>query len=189
MDSVLLGNSQSGWREFAKSWRPRPNSGSLVKDALFVLFVVFLQTTIFPSVLGSFGNFDLVTPLIVVTAVRQKPLQVTLIAMLGAFALETKSAVPAGIYLCSYWIMINAFFQIRPALSWRYRTPWIASYALSVVWIGLFETFVLIFLHDTWSFSTSYIFQELVKLILALGVGMYFSKEWMRIDAEEPVPQ
>lgn len=189
MDSVLRRDPYRNWKELASSWKLRPNSGSLVKDLIFVLVIVFLQTTLIPTLLGTMGMIDLLTPWLVVSAIRQRPLQATLIAMVGAFAMETKLAVPAGIYLCSYWIMINVFFQIRPALSWRYRTPWLVSYAASALWIILFEIFVLMFLHETWIFSTNYVFQEIFKLAFAVGFGLYLSREWMRIDAEEPVPQ
>ncbi len=189
MDSLLRRNGWSLWKDQLRGLRPRPNTGSLPKDIAFVLVILFIQTTVLPTVLGSAGVFDFITPWLVVSAVRQRPLQVTVLAMIAAFSLETKLAVPAGIYLCSYWIMINIFFQIRPALSWRYRTPWAVSYAVSSLWIILFETFVLIFLHDTWSVTPSFIIQQALKLLVAVGFGMYLSREWMRIDAEEPVPQ
>lgn len=186
---LLRRDPWSIWKGQMKGWRPRPNTGSLPKDLAFVLVIVFVQTTVLPTILGAGGIFDLITPWIVVSAVRQRPLLATILAMVAAFSLETKLAVPRGIYLCSYWIMINIFFQIRPALSWRYRTPWIVSYALASLWIVLFETFVLSFLHDTWSFTPSFILQQALKLIVATGFGMILSREWMRIDAEEPVPQ
>ena len=189
MDSLLRRNGWSIWKSYLKSWRPHPNSGSLPKDIAFVLVIAFIQTTVLPTLLGTAGVFDLITPWLVVSAVRQRPLQATVLAMIAAFALETKLAVPAGIYLCSYWILMNIFFQIRPALSWRYRTPWMVSYALSSLWIVLFETFVLSFLHDTWTLTPSFVVQEAVKLVVAMGFGMFLSREWMRIDAEEPVPQ
>jgi len=181
-----------GWSLFKDQlWglKPRPNTGSVAKDIAFVLVILFFQTTFFPTILGSAGVLDFITPWLVVTAIRQKPLQATILAMVAAFGLETKLAVPAGIYLCSYWIMINIFFQIRPALSWRYRTPWAVSYLLASLWIILFETSVLVFLHETWSVTPSFVLQQAVKLIVAVGFGMYLSREWMRIDAEEPVPQ
>lgn len=189
MESALRRDPYRPYKDFARGWKPRPNTGTLAKDLVFVLLIVFIQTTLFPTLLGSLGMLDLLTPWLVVTAIRQQPLQATLIAMLGAFALETKLAVPAGLYLCSYFIMINIIFQIRLALSWRYRTPWLASYSLAALWLIVFETFVLVFLHETWSFSAAYVFQEILKLAFAVGFGMYISREWMRIDAEEPVPQ
>lgn len=189
MDSILRRDAFAAWRDFARSWRPRPNTGSFPRDLVFVLLIVFLQSTIFPTLFGSFGIFDFLTPWIVISAVRQHPLQATLLALAGAFALETKLAVPAGIYLCSYWIMINVIFVIRPALSWRYRTPWLASYAIAALWIMLFEISILIFLQENWSISFGFVFQQIVKFLLAVGFGMYLSTEWMRIDAEEPVPQ
>lgn len=189
MDSVLRRDTFASWRDFAHSWRPRPNTGSLLKDLVFVLLVVFIQSTVFPTLLESAGIFDFLTPWIVITAIRQRAFQATLLAMVGAFALETKLAVPAGIYLCSYWIMINTIFQIRLALSWRYRTPWLVSYAAASLWIMLFEVAVLIFIQDNWSFSFGFLFQQIVKILVAVGFGMYLSQEWMRIDAEEPVPE
>ena len=138
MDSLLRRDGWSMWKSQLKGWRVRPNTGSLPKDIAYILFIVFMQTTVLPTLLGSAGVFDFITPWIVVSAVRQRPLQATVLAMITAFTLETKLAVPAGIYLCSYWILINIFFQIRPALSWRYRTPWLASYALASFWIMLF---------------------------------------------------
>lgn len=187
MDSVLRRDGFATYREILHAWRMRPNTGSLPKDVVFVLALVFAQTTIFPTIFGSIGVLDLLTPWLVVSAVRQRPLQATVIALIGAFALETKLAVPAGIYLCSYWIMINVLFQIRPALSWRYRTPWLASYAAAALWVALFEIFVLLG-HETWTFSTAFFFQLIFKLLVAVGFGMFLAREWMRIDAEEPVP-
>ncbi|MBC7532322.1 MAG: hypothetical protein H7318_12145 [Oligoflexus sp.] len=189
MDSLLRRDGWWTWKEALRGWRPRPNTGALPKDIAFVLVIVFFQTTVLPTIFGSGGVFDLITPWIVVSAVRQRPTQATILAMVAAFTLETKLAVPRGIYLCAYWIMINIFFQIRPALSWRYRTPWIVSYVLSALWIVLFETFVLSFLHDTWTFSPSFIVQQALKVFVATMFGMVLSREWMRIDAEEPVPQ
>src|SRR6476469_2436856 len=149
MDSLIRRNGWSVAKGQLSGWRPKPNTGSVPKDIAFVLVIVFIQTTVLPSIFGVGGVFDLITPWLVVTAVRQRPAQATLIAIVAAFTLETKLAVPRGIYLCAYWIMINIFFQIRPALSWRYRTPWMVSYVLSAFWIVLFETFVLSFWHDT----------------------------------------
>ncbi|MBC7658357.1 MAG: hypothetical protein H7249_01465 [Chitinophagaceae bacterium] len=189
MDSLLRRDTWSTVRSLTTGWKLRPNTGSLPKDIIFALIIVFLQTTVIPTLFGSVGVFDLITPWIVVTAVRQRPLQASIIAMVAAYTLETKLAVPAGIYLCSYWILINIFFQIRPALSWRYTTPWLVSYALSTFWIIVFETFVLMFLHENWVFSATFVFQQIAKLIVATGFGLFLSREWMRIDAEEPVPQ
>ncbi len=188
MENLLGQSGLASWRSRLKGWKPKPNSGSLLKDVVFMLAIVFIQTTALPTVFGSVIVFDLVTPWLVVTAVRQKPLQGTIIALVGAFALETKMAVPAGIYLCSYWILVNILFQIRPALSWRYRVPWLASYTIAGLWIILFETFVLSFLHDSWSFSPAFLIRKSVKLVIGIAYGMMLAREWMRIDAEEPVP-
>ncbi|MFY7929682.1 MAG: hypothetical protein ACOVS5_12495 [Oligoflexus sp.] len=170
-------------------WRLRPNTGRFWKDVIFLFIVVFIQTTVGPTLLGKFGFIDLMTPWIVITAIRQRPLQVILLTSLAAFLLETRLAVPAGLYLCAYWILCNILIQIRPALSWRYRTPWFVCYTGSALWILLFESFVLHFLQPGLLTETSYVIHMLIRVLVAAGFGMYLSREWMNIDAEEPVPQ
>ena len=189
MDSLTRSNGWLFTKDRLDAWRIRPNTGSFWKDLLFIFVILFIQTTILPSLIGLPGWYDLITPWLVVSAVRQKPLQATALALAAAFYLETKMAIPAGLYLCSYWIMINIFFQIRPALSWRYRTPWLASHSLALLWIILCEAMVLSALNENPVLTPTYVMQQLVRLLVGTGFGLYLSKEWMRIDAEEPVPQ
>ncbi len=170
-------------------WRPRPNTGQILKDVLFVLWIAFIQTTIFPSLFGVNGYVDLMTPWLVVTCIRQKPLQAMLLASCGALVLETRLAVPAGIYICTYWILCSFLIQIRPALSWRYRLPWLVCYLGATLWVLLFESFVINFLQADLLLKPHYYLQALLRLGVATGFGMYLSREWMNIDAEEPVPQ
>jgi hypothetical protein len=176
-------------RYFLQDWKPRPNTGRFWQDVIFLFFIAFVQTTVGPTLFGKFGYVDLVTPWIVITSIRQRPLQAILLTSIAAFLLETRLAVPAGLYLCAYWILCNLLIQIRPALSWRYRTPWFVCYLASTLWILLFESFVLHFLQPGLLTEVSYVMHMLIRVLVAVGFGMYLSREWMNIDAEEPVPQ
>lgn len=180
------------WSQILRSyqkWIPRPNSGSFIKDLIFLLFIAFVQTTILPHLFGLFGYLDLMTPWLVITFIRQRPLQATILALTGAMILETRLAVPAGLYLCAYWILANVLLLVRPILSWRYKTPWLVSYALASLWILLFELFVINFLQTASLSQPGYIVQQIIRPLVAISFGMYLARNWMTIDAEEPVPQ
>ncbi len=174
---------------WARDWRLRPNSGHLWKDIIFLLCIAFIQMTVLPSLFGSYGYLDLITPWLVVTFICQRPLKALCLASIAAIVLETRLAVPAGLYLCIYWILCSLLIQIRPALSWRYRTPWFVCYVGATLWVLLFESFVINFLQADLLAEPHYFVHALLRLIVATGYGMYLSSEWMNIDAEEPVPQ
>ena len=176
-------------RRTARLWIPRPNTTSLTKNLIFLLLIAFIQTTILPYLFGMFGYLDILTPWLVISFIRQKPLQATFLALVGAIVLETRLAVPAGLYICAYWMLANIIILARPALSWRYKTPWLVSYALAALWIMLFELFVINFLQAASVIQPAFIVQQSIRLLVAVSFGMYLSREWMTIDAEEPVPQ
>ncbi len=176
-------------RRGSKTWRLRPNSGSFAKDLLFLLVICFIQLTILPYLFGSLGYLDLITPWLVITFIRQRHWQATILAVVGAITLETRLAVPAGLYICAYWILANVIILVRPALSWRYKTPWLVSYALAALWVMLFEVFVINFLQTASLTQPFYIAQQIIRFLVTISFGMYLSREWMTIDAEEPVPQ
>jgi hypothetical protein len=59
----------------------------------------------------------------------------------------------------------------------------------AALWVILFESFVINFLQTELLAEPHYIFHAILRILLATLAGMYFSREWMNIDAEEPVPQ
>jgi len=189
MDILERRDAFTRMRRNLRKWRLKPNTGSLSKDLVFLLIIGFVQITILPYLFGSLGYVDLITPWLVITFIRQKSLQGHILALVGALILETRLAVPAGLYICAYWILANVIFLVRPALSWRYKTPWLVSYALASLWVILFEVFVINFLQTASLHQPAYIAQQVVRFLVTISFGMYLSREWMTIDAEEPVPQ
>jgi hypothetical protein len=166
----------------------RPNTGRFWQDALFVLAVTAIQIAIAPSLTGRYFHIDALTPWLVITCVRQRPLQATMLVALAAFALETRSAAPRGLYLCSYWIMANIIITIRPTFSWRHHVPWYVTYVAATVFIIAFESFVYGFTARIDELGMVYWLRQLVRLGISAGFGMILAREWLSIDAEEPVP-
>lgn len=168
--------------------KPRPNTGRLWHDVLFLLLMTVIQVFILPALLGSHLKIDLITPWLAITFIRQPMWTATILAAVGALALETHSSVPAGLYLCAYWIMANVILYARPTLSWRHRVPWLVTYGASATWIILFETFVIAFTVGLSELGLFYWLLQLVRFGIAVGFGMILCREWLAFQAEEPVP-
>ncbi len=168
---------------------PRPHTGALWKDIAFLLVIVFLQTTVIPRILIDEVQFDLLTPWLVILSIRQQWPSATLLAVLAALSLETRSSAPAGLYLCIYWIMVNIIIQVRAALSWRHQVPWLITYLLASLWVNLFETFVIFLSNGNSHMTWSYWVTIGCRIVSAVTFGMILCREWHSIDAEEPVPE
>ena len=169
--------------------KPRPNTGKLWQDILFLIVVVMVQVSLIPSLFGSYIKVDFVTPWLAISFVRQKGLQGTLLLVVAALAIETHSSIPSGLYLCVYWIMANIIMQVRPTLSWRHQIPWLVMFAVSAIWVVIFEAFVIAFIRGIAELDLLYWFLQLIRVGLATGFGMLLCREWLEFDAEEPVPQ
>lgn len=168
---------------------PRPHTGTLWKDIVFLLMIAFFQTTFIPSIFGDFIRVDLLTPWLVMTAIRQQWPSATLLAIIAALCLETRTSTPAGLYLCSYWIMTNIIIQVRAALSWRHQVPWFITYLMASLWVNLFETFVIFLSNGNTFMNWQYWVAVSCRTVTAVAFGMYLCREWHSIDAEEPIPE
>ncbi len=169
--------------------RPRPNTGFLYKDILFLLIISFLQNTILPTFLVLDFTIDLITPWLVITAVRQRFPQVTLLTFVATLTIEMRNTVPAGMYIVTYWIAINIIMQVRAALSWRHKVPWLVTNLITAIWVHLFEAFVLLLARGTEPLSWLFWSHQTFKIFTATVFGAILCREWLRIDAEEPVPK
>jgi hypothetical protein len=189
MDLLERNDFYTRTRRLLQSARLRPNTGSLWKDCVFLLILVMVQTTLLPTFLPALVHIDLVTPWLVISFVRQRVAQATLLAFIAALTLETHSAIPAGLYVCVYWIAANVIIQVRPALSWRHQVPWAVTYAVTTLWVSTFEAFVIMMTRGVAELHWTYWLTQMIRLITAVGFGMFLAQEWLKIDAEEPVPQ
>lgn len=166
----------------------RPNTGRFWQDTLFVVILTALQLAIFPSLFGRYILIDLVTPWLVISSVRQRPMAATLLVFVAALTLETRSATPRGLYLCPYWIMANVIMAIRPTFSWRHRVPWLMTYLTATLFVIGFESFVYAFTSRVAELGPLYWLRQAFRLAIAVAFGMFLARRWLSIDAEEPVP-
>ena len=167
----------------------RPNSGSLLKDIYCLLALAFIQNTILPTLPWLSTNIDLITPWLVITAVRQYAPQVSILTFLAALSLEFRSTVPAGLYIVSYWIAVNVIIQIRSALSWRHQVPWFVCYLLVSIWVHSFEIFIIIMSGNLKAISLEFGLQQFLRIASSIAFGMVLCQKWLKFDADEPVPQ
>lgn len=163
--------------------RFRPYSGRLWVDIILILFVGALHHTVLPSVTRSLVLIDLMTPWIVTTlVVAPLPVGATL-ALLGAVVLETHSAAPAGLYLCSYWVILAVLHLTRSTLSWRHAFPWLVTLVVSQVWVMSFETLVLL-IGDS-ALTGRYVFAQIFRLLLGTLCGWWLCQPFMLSGAYE----
>ena len=172
-------------KSFLHDMRLRPNTGRLWQDVLNLLVIFFIQNSIIPTFLSSAFAIDLVTPWLVISFVRQKLFPSSVLALVGGLAIEMHSAAPAGIYLCVYWILANVIFQIKPTISWRMVTPWLFIYAVSSVWVMLFESFMSIFTRGLEILGGFFFVGLMVRLGVAVLFGFILCRPWLEFREEE----
>jgi hypothetical protein len=175
-------------KDFLKALRPIPNQGVLWKDCAFLLVIVFVQTTLLPSIIGAHVYLDIVTPWLLISFVHHRLSNAIVLALTGALALEMQSAVPAGLYLSSYCIMATVINQIRPTLYWQHFVPWIVIYGASSLWVATFETLVLVMIQHVTTISWQYWLMQAFRVISSIAFGMYLSHNWKRPPGEEAMP-
>jgi hypothetical protein len=172
-------------KEIAYDLRVRPNTGKLWQDVVNILVIFFIQSTLLPTFLSPNVTLDLLTPWLVITFVRQKLFPASVLAIVGALVAEMHSSVPAGLYICVYWIMANVIFQIKPALSWRLPTPWLFVYAVSASWVMLFESFVVALNKGADIVAGSFMVSYLIRLSVAIGFGYLLCRSYLEFREEE----
>ena len=183
---------QEDWREKLKvlgpELIPRPNTGRLWQDCIFLLLICAIQLSILPSIFGPYISIDLVTPWLVTSIVRQNALSAGILCVVGASAIESHSSIPSGLYLCAYWIALTVIIQVRPTLSWRHRIPWLVNFIIAEIWIVAFEIFVTTVINRDALLDVLFWLSCIVKIPIATCFGLYISRQWINLDADEPVP-
>lgn len=166
----------------------RPTSGRLALDVIFLLVVGALHHTVLPSLVGGVILVDLMTPWLVVTFVAAPLPRAALIGMLGALILETHSAAPAGLYICSYWVIAVVIRLTRSTLSWRHAFPWMVTFFVTELWVVAFETFVLAVSEGAFRFGVGYFGSQMVRILAATALGMLLCQRAMQSGAVEEAP-
>lgn len=122
---------------------PKPCTGSIWTDLFYLMLVIVLQMTVIPSLFQWFP-VDIVTPWLAYSVVMLTTSWGMTLSLLGALILENHSAVPAGFYICTYWIMATLIVVVKNHISWFNAMPWFTTFVVCQLWLVIFESFVYI---------------------------------------------
>lgn len=168
---------------------PRPNSEYFLLELFYIYLIFILQESILPFIFPKLIHIDIITPWLTIIFIRQKLYRSVLFATFASYLLETHSSVPSGMFFCTYFISSVIIVYIRGALSWRHLIPWVVVYCISSLWVISFETFVFWYSKSINLEESTYWITQVSRLILSVIIGVQLGKEWIKIDAEEPIPQ
>ncbi len=161
------------WEYLKEHIKIRPNSGSYLLDIAFILSLVAVQRVIIPSLVGRAHTIDLMTPWLVITCVfHSKPRAIFLCAV-GAFALETHSAEPAGFFLCGYWVIGTVIFMTRNYLYWRHLLPWILVFLISEIWLFCFRAVIYAITNVFWELEFTDVIMQFLVMIISCAFGVF----------------
>lgn len=170
-------------------YKPKPHTPFLWLDLVFLVLLAALETALSGSLLGPYIIIDLLTPWLAVSFIQKRASAVTLVAFVAALIQESRTSIPAGTYLCAYWILGNVIIQVRATLSWRYATPWIVTILASCGFVVIIEMAVMIFVSGLQGVTLGYTLIQMIRLGISVAFGLSLCRKWMAIDAEEPIPQ
>ena len=176
-------------RKILPEFIPRPDTGRLWHDILFLFLIAALQFTIAPTFLGHYLVVDIMTPWLVVAFIRQGGPSAFVLALIGACIIETHTSAPAGVYICIYWIMHSVVMSVRATLSWWRFVPWLVTFILCETWAILFENFVAILQDDRRTYGVVYLLEQLLRLLLAVGIGMALRALCLKWDKRKKVAE
>lgn len=165
---------------------PRPYTRRLWLDIVYLLVIGAVHHTVLPSFTRSLFVIDLMTPWIVATFVVASLPRAALLGALAALILETHSAAPAGLYLCTYWVIAVVLHLTRSTLSWRHIFPWLVTLAASELWVMVFESFVSGVNEGGVRFDPMHLAKQFLRLLASTVIGLFMAK---RIIEDEPWSQ
>ena len=176
------------WREHRYLMQARPNSGRLWLDLVYLLIVIVIHTSVFPSLTGAYVRFDCITPWLLIGFVYQPPLLALGFATFSGLLVETHSASPAGLYICIFWVQAVAVYLARGALSWHLRYPWLATFTICGLWAVGFETFVVIVEQGQADLPLEFVSAQACRLLSIIVIGMMLASRVRRDHLEEDGP-
>ncbi len=151
---------------------PRPSTGSIIMDVFYLMVFAALQFTVIPSLIF-FHHLDLMTIWLSYHFVVLSPGWALMLGMLGALIMENHLTVPAGTYLCIYWVLAVVFNLLRDHLSWRDYLPWISCFFVSQLSVFIFEVIITYVKTGDYAFYTGVIlFEKVFANLLGIAFGL-----------------
>ena len=176
----ILKKSKIDWEKVAFYTYPRPYSGKLWLDVLFLLLIASIEQAVFPRGLFGYIPIDLICPWLIASIILQPFHGALLQAFLGAWILETSTVAPAGMYLCIFFVFAIVIHLVRNSLSWRHRVPWAVTVFLSMMWIVLFESFVIAITRNSQQLGFEYCLSQFARLLISTAFGYLLALDWIR---------
>jgi hypothetical protein len=131
----------------------RPGPGRFHVDLIHLVGIATLQLPLLSSLTSYPLAIDFLTCWLVTVFIGLPLLQGLFLALLAGWFVELFLPVPAGLYLCSYWIIASTMYLTRTTLSWRHLSARFAWITGSQVLIVLFEALTILVAYGAESFS------------------------------------
>jgi hypothetical protein len=164
-----------GFKSIKPYFVPVPRSGIYWVDFFYIIFLAFLQFNVTPFLLGGFASsLDLLTPWIVLVAVVHSYRTALGLAFLAAMMIEGHRSLPSGLYLCLYFMIVNALWLIREMLSWRNAYPWRICLMVACGWVVSFEGISLLVLSQNHVPTIGALFAGVIRILLMSLFGFLY---------------
>jgi|GEM_PF-1028887 len=176
----ILKQSRINWEKIAFYLYPRPYSGRIWLDMIYLLLIAALEQAVFPKGLFGYIPVDLVGPWLIASIILQPFYGAIIQVLIGAWFLETSTVAPAGMYLCAYLVFTIVIHLVRNSLSWRHRVPWAVTVSLAMLWIVVFEAFVIAVTRNPQQLGFEYCLSQFARLAISTGIGYLLALDWIR---------
>ena len=162
-----------------------PGSSSLSSDFAFLTVLGFLQLTVLQVSAIHPIVVDLMTPAIALLSVTNPLKRALPLSIFAALLLETHTAVPFGLYFCSYWVITVTISLVKAHISWRQVSSWVYV-VLSVQGFTLINTALTQHLTaNSLAFNLNSIIVYVFQLCFALLLLQLTPRSWLYGDFSE----
>ena len=141
-----------------------------------IIFQMLVSQIIFKNLM--FINFFTIW-LIVISQHNPKLWKKLILTIWGALLIETYSAVPNWLYVCSYSIVVGIITVIQNIIVWN-KYAWSILFIISELIIILFENLVIGIISKTFHISIGYIIYIVFRLCFTYCTGMFIIIYWMQ---------
>jgi hypothetical protein len=83
-------------------------------------------------------------------------------------------------YACAFFVFAIVIHLVRNSLSWRHKVPWAVTVFLAMLWIVIFEAFVIAVTRNPQQLGFEYCFAQFARLLISTGFGYLLGLDWIR---------
>lgn len=165
-----------------------PGATSISSDLTFMIVLCFLQLSIFQMSILHPLVIDLVTPCAALISVTNSLKRAIPINMLAAFLIETHSASPFGLYICSYWVITVTISLIKAHISWRQISSWVYVLLTAQAFILINTLLSQYLVAESYVFSIKSLGTCIFQLSFSVVLLQLMPRNWLYGDYGERSP-